>query len=519
MPHKVRRGGIAVAAGLALAAGSVAAAPSPGPGGFDVTKALDTLDAQVQEGMRRTGVPGVSVAVVHDDKVVYLKGFGVRSTEAPGGKVGPDTVFQLASVSKPVASTVLAQALGADGFDAPLKGITLKDPWVSAHVTAADLLSHRSGLPDHAGDLLEDLGYDQSYILSHLRYEPLSPFRTSYAYTNFGFTAAAEAAAEAKGVPWDRLSEDLLYAPAGMTRTSSRFSDYENAADRALTHVKTEDGTWKPRHVRNADAQTAAGGVSSNARDMARWLRLQLNGGKIDGRQVVNAEGLAETHVPHSISQPPPEPGAQPGYYGLGWNVRYDDHGRLRLSHSGAFALGTNTNVTLVPAEKLAIAVLTNGSPTGLPDTIALNFFDTAEHGKPTRDWLPVVAKSYAEQLGEGRSETDYAKPPAAPQPARPDNAYTGTYTNPYYGRATVTRTSGGGLVLRLGPAPQNYPLTHYSGDTFSFETAGENAIGRTGVTFTDGRMRVEYLDANGLGTFEKADGGSGPEAGGAGRQ
>ncbi|MGW7452687.1 serine hydrolase [Streptomyces sp. NPDC054787] len=504
MRRNSKRRGLTVVAGLALAAGTVAAAPSPSPGGLDVAKALDTLDAQVRDGMRRTGVPGVSVAVVHDDKVVYLKGFGVRSTAAPGEKVGPDTVFQLASVSKPVASTVLAQALGADGFDAPLKGVTLKDPWVSSHVTAADLLSHRSGLPDHAGDLLEDLGYDQAYILSHLRDEPLGAFRTSYAYTNFGFTAAAEAVAKAKGVPWDKLSEDLLYKPAGMTHTSSRFSDFEKAADRALTHVKTDDGTWKPRYVRDADAQTAAGGVSSNARDMARWLRLQLGGGKIDGKQVINSAGLAETHLPHIISQPPTEPNTQPGYYGLGWNVRYDDPGRLRLSHAGAFALGTNTSVMVVPAEKLAIVVLTNGAPTGLPDTVALTFFDTAEYGKPSRDWLPVVGEVYKQQLGEGRSKTNFAKPPADPKPAREDSAYTGTYTNPYYGRASVEAGQGGGLVLHLGPKPMTFPLTHYDGDTFSFETVGENAVGRTGVTFTDGRMRVEYLDANGLGTFDK---------------
>ncbi|WP_030767731.1 serine hydrolase [Streptomyces sp. NRRL F-2664] len=504
MPYSSRRRGPALAAGLALAAGVVAAAPSPDPGDFDVGRALDTLDAQVQDGMRRTGVPGVAVAVVHDDKVVHLKGYGVRSTDSPGGKVGPDTVFQLASVSKPVASTVVAQALGADGLDDPLKGISLKDPWVSSHVTAADLLSHRSGLPDHSGDLLEDLGYDQAYILSHLRHEPLSPFRSSYAYTNFGFTAAAEAVATAKGVPWDKLSDDLLYKPAGMTHTSSRFSDYEKAADRALTHVKTPDGTWKPRYVRNPDAQTAAGGVSSNARDMARWLRLQLGGGKIDGKQVINSEGLAATHVPHSISQPPGEANAQPSFYGLGWNVRYDDRGRLRLSHAGGFALGANTNVTLVPAEKLAIVVLTNGAPVGLPDSVALNFLDTAEYGKPSRDWLPLVGKVYEQQFSEGRSETDYAKPPADPRPARADSAYTGAYTNPFYGRATVTAGPNGGLVLRLGPKPMDFPLTHYDGDTFSFETVGENAVGRTGVTFTDGRMRVEYLDANGLGTFEK---------------
>ncbi|WP_030192969.1 serine hydrolase [Streptomyces sp. NRRL S-87] len=503
-----RRRGLALATGLTLAAGAVAAAtaaPSPTPSPDPVRSALGRLDSQVEEVMRRTGVPGVAVGVVQNDKLVYLKGYGVRSTEDPSRKIDPDTVFQLASVSKPLASTVVAGAIGADGWAKPLTGVTLKDPWVSEHVTAADLFSHRSGLPDHAGDLLEDLGYDRSYILSHLRYEPLTPFRASYAYTNFGLTAAAEAVAQAKGVPWDKLSADVLYKPAGMNHTSSRYEDYLNAPDRALTHVKEPDGTWKPRYQRDADAQSPAGGVSSNARDMTRWLRLQLADGKLDGQQIIDADGLAATHVPEIVTHPPAA-NTMPGFYGLGWNVRNDDKGRLHLSHSGGFALGANTNVTMVPAEHLGIVVLTNGAPLGQADVIALNFFDTVEHGKPTRDWLPVVSKAYEEQLGQGKSETDYAHPPADARPARADSAYTGTYDNPYYGKLTVTaEPGGGGLVLHLGPKPMDFPLTHYDGDTFSFETVGENAVGRTGVTFKDGTVRIEYLDENGLGTFQRA--------------
>ncbi|MGW1638844.1 serine hydrolase domain-containing protein [Streptomyces lavendulae] len=106
--------------------------------------------------MRRTGVPGLSVAVVHDDRVVYLKGFGLRRT-GEAATVDPDTVFQLASLSKPVSSTVVAATLtDPAAWDAPLgdtlPGFALKDPWVTSHVTAADLFSHRSGLPDHAGE-------------------------------------------------------------------------------------------------------------------------------------------------------------------------------------------------------------------------------------------------------------------------------------------------------------------------------------------------------------------------------
>ncbi|WP_223185776.1 serine hydrolase [Streptomyces sp. CBMA152] len=514
----------ALAALLAGASGTGAGAAGPSPSGppppapqltdDQVNKAVDQLDSVVSAIMKRTGVPGVAVGVVHKDRVVYLKGFGDRHV-GEKGKIDPDTVFEIASVSKPVASTVVAGAVGAGKdskltWDTPvagqLPGFALKDPWVSSHVTVADLFAHRSGLPDHAGDLLEDLGYDRAYILDHLRYEPLTPFRASYAYTNFGLTAAAEAVARAKGVSWEKLSEDTLYKPAGMNSTSSRFADFEKAKNKAVTHVKNADGTWSARFVRDADAQSPAGGVSSTAKDMSRWLRLQLANGKLDGHQIIDPAGLAPTHLPQVVSQPPAAPTDRTGFYGLGWNVSYDENGRLRLSHSGGFALGAATNVTMLPAEQLGIVVLTNGAPIGVPETVAQDFFDTAQFGKPTRDWLPLIGGALEKQLNQGASSTDYAHPPADVKPARATSAYTGTYDNAYYGRLTVTE-SATGLVAELGPRHMRFPLTHYSGDVFSFKTTGENAVGLTGVTFKDNTVTVEYLDHTGLGTFTRSGG------------
>lgn len=136
---------------------------------------------------------------------------------------------------------------------------------------------------------------------------------------------------------------------------------------------------------------------------------------------------------------------------------------------------------------------------------MALDFFDFAEHGKVTTDWLALAASAYAAALApQGASTTDYAKPPADARPARDSAAYTGTYDNPYYGKATVTADDNGALTLALGPKPLRFPLTHYDGDTFSFVTAGENAVGRTGVIFADGTLRIEYLDTEHLGTFTR---------------
>ncbi|CAM5344711.1 Beta-lactamase OS=Streptomyces glaucescens OX=1907 GN=SGLAU_30955 PE=4 SV=1 [Streptomyces glaucescens] len=193
------------------------------------------------------------------------------------------------------------------------------------------------------------------------------------------------------------------------------------------------------------------------------------------------------------------------GFYGLAWNVSYDDQGRLRLSHTGAFAQGAHTNVTMLPGEQLGIVVLTNTSPVGVADAVALDFFDIAQTGEISRDWIPLVDALYQQEADAGRSKTDYARPPSDATPAKDSGTYAGTYESDYYGRARVVDDEGA-LTLELGPQPQTYRLTHYDGDTFSFRTAGENAVGLTGVTFTpDGKsFTVEYLNTEGLGTFTR---------------
>ena len=194
-----------------------------------VDNAVAQLDRIADELMQSSGIPGMAVAVVHKGKTVYSKGFGLKDVRAGDkleNRVRSDTVFQLASLSKSLAATTVAAQVGAEsvGWDTPLVSklpwFALSDPAVTRMVTVGDMFSHRSGLPDHAGDKLEDLGYDRRYVLERLRDLPLAPFRVSYAYTNFGLTAAGEAVAAAAGQPWEQLAEDVLYKPLGMSSTS-----------------------------------------------------------------------------------------------------------------------------------------------------------------------------------------------------------------------------------------------------------------------------------------------------------
>src|SRR5262249_23524475 len=146
------------------------------------------------------------------------------------------------------------------------------------------------------------------------------------------------------------------------------------------------DDRWAARFDRDPDAQTPAGGVSSSVRDLAQWVRLHLGEGRIDGRQLVASAPLRQTHTPHMVSRPPGRSSDRASFYGLGWNVNYDEAGRVRLGHSGAFALGAATSVMLVPGEQLGIVVLTNAAPTGAAEAISLSFLDLALAGAISGD-------------------------------------------------------------------------------------------------------------------------------------
>ena len=476
----------------------------------NVDAAIAALDADAADVLHRSGVPGMAIAVVRDGGVVYLKGFGVRKY-GTNLRVDPDTVFLLASVSKSLASTVVAGAVGdgkvkwSDPVASHLAGFTLRDPWVGSHVTIGDMFAHRSGLPDHAGDALEDIGYSRAEIIERLRLEPLGPFRDNYEYTNFGLTAGAQAVADAEGTTWEDLSARLLYAPLGMTHTSSRWSDYNAAPDKATIHVRTSTG-WKTSD-RDADAQSPAGGASSTVRDLARWMILELQVGKFGGKQLIDRDALLATQQPQVISSRPKEPGVPAGFYGFGMNVGYDTTGRLRLSHSGAFALGTGTAFELLPSKHLGIVVLTNGAPSGVPEAICKAFYDRVEFGKTTRDWYAFIAPQFERLMAE-KGKFVGKTPPSNPAASAPLNELAGMYSNDYYGWATVVVREGA-LDVELGPRKRAYRLTHWNGNEFALRTPGENGT-LSAVTFEpaggDGpaRFTIEAFDANGLGTFTK---------------
>jgi CubicO group peptidase (beta-lactamase class C family) len=173
----------------------------------------------------------------------------------------------------------------ADPVVSHLPDFALSVPYATENVSYGDLFSHRSGLPDHAGDLLEDLGYDQQYVLHALRLLRLDPFRATYAYTNFGLTAAAVSAAAAAGMNWASAADAILFGPLGMSATSYRYSDFLAQTDRAAMHVRI-NGRWYQKYARDADPEAPAGGASSNVLQMADVLYVSRNTVKTRPRSI-----------------------------------------------------------------------------------------------------------------------------------------------------------------------------------------------------------------------------------------
>jgi len=480
-----------------------------------VEAALPQIEAMAEKLAADGEVPGIAVAVVHDDAVVYLGGFGLREVGKPE-TVDPDTVFQIASMSKAISSTVVAALVGEELLDWGTKvadlepAFALHDPYPSAEVTVRDLFNHRSGLPGSSGDDLEEIGFDRDHIMRQLRLvPPSSSFRAGYAYSNAGLTMGALAAAAPTGQDWETVAEEWLFEPLGMASTSYRYADFTGRANAASLHVPV-DGSWTALVKRDATPQAPAGSVSSSVRDLAQWMRLQLGKGSFEGQKLIPAAALAATHVPLTYLGDNPISGT-PVFYCLGWNVEYGKHG-LGWAHNGAFTRGTRSLVVLLPESQLGIVVLANAFPTGAPEAVAASFIDLVFEGKVTQDYLAPFNARYAGMFGPAieAAKATYARPPDPPTPALPDAAYAGTYANAYVGEAVVAAEAGA-LTVRVGPeGVTSWPLTHFDRDLFLYYPDAEMPDTPAAARFTvgpDGRataLTLESLDSNGLGTLAR---------------
>lgn len=446
---------------------------------------LPEFGKYAKDTLRKSGVPGMSITIVQDDRTAYLKGFGVRKT-GKSAQVDADTVFQLASISKPFTAGLIASLVGDgllnwdDKVTDTLPVFALYDPAVTALFSLRDLLAQRSGLPEYTGD---DLAFTFMYglpeIIGRVRYQkPTAQFRSDYGYQNVMFAIAGEVAAVKTGKTYAVLMRERIFAPLGMTATSAVFADYEKAENKTFSH-RMYKGKPQVQTPAKDDVFAPAGGICSTARDLSRWLRFQLAGGRLDGKQIVAQAALDETEKAQTIT----DSGSDSiSAYGLGWQLKSAD-GRVSVRHGGDLSNGISTIAELWPSENLGIAILTNSFPEGhiLHAALMKKLAELYFSGKSDTDWWPVIEEKF-KKATTGSIMDPYAHLPAAPKNKTAElkpAAYSGEYQNDYYGKIRVQPAKKRGLLIFFGNNPEPVQLTHWDCNTFREPEMN------TGVIFT----------------------------------
>ena len=436
--------------------------------------------------------PGMAVVVVRDTQVVYLKGFGWADVEAKRA-VTPQTVFYIASTTKSftgLAASILDRA-GTFPLDAPLSRylpqLRLAEPLRADSITIRALLSHTHGI-DNAGPVVLRLAYtgeyrDDAQLVEMLARHGAAASGRSYRYGNIGYNVAALAMDAVTKESWKETLRRLLFEPLRMTSTGAYVSRVPKER-LAMPYGTTPTGFARIPYGKTDANMQSAGGLVTTAADMGRWLEMHIGMGRVDGRQVIPAAAVAETHKTQaSFSQS--GRGVRTVGYGFGWNIALLGEDTL-LTHGGGFA-GFAAHMSFMPQRRLGVAVLTNNGElgSGLAELTAQQIYRVMTgNGRIDEDSLAAIGSQLA-RAREGMA-AERARRAARPQTLPyPLSAYVGTYDGAEFGRLEL-RLVDGKLEARAGAAWSAVEVYDHTKNQLRLELFGSGEVAT--VTMKDGR-------------------------------
>lgn len=333
-------------------------------GASDLQKGLRAIEEKTEARRKELGIPGMSLVIVKDGQIVFMKGFGFKDFEK-SVPVTPDTQFAIGSSSK--AFTALSILMSEDEGklsldDNPKKYLPyfkINDAEIDKAITIRDLLSHSSGL--NRTDLAWISGKltREEIIRVAGEAKPTANLREKFQYQNVMFAAAGEIVAKVQKQPWEKFVPERIFKPLGMKNSTMAMRDMAKAKDYSFGYDYNFDTKQTARRpFRDVDEIAPAGSINSSARDMAEWLKFILSGGVgTDGKRLVSEKGFAEwTKAQMKI-------GGKTAY-GLGWFVR--DWNNLKVVEHGGNIDGFNALVATIPEKKLGFVMLTNVSGSSL---------------------------------------------------------------------------------------------------------------------------------------------------------
>lgn len=418
--------------------------------------------------------PGMAIAIVKDDKVVFAKGYGSREL-GKSDPINENTVFAIASNSKAFTTAAIAILVDEkkmswdDKVSKYLPDFKLYDPWVTSELTIRDLVTHRVGLDTFSGDLLwYETNFTPDEILARVKHlKPVSSFRTRFGYQNLMFIAAGKIVEKVSGRMWCSFVRERILAPLGMSRTTCGFGDLGDNA--AMPHNES-GGTLRVLPHGKVNGGYGAVALNSSVTDLSKWIRTQLGKGKFDGKQIFSEAQAWQMHQPflsQQISENAWKSNPTRHFTGVasGWFVN-DYHGRKIINHSGGLD-GMLSYTVLIPEENAGFVILTNSE---FPNfAVMMNKIRDVLVNAPKRDYnAEAVERTKANKVEADKAakEQDAARI-AGTKPSLPVSGYAGTYSDDLYGAISIA-DEGGKLVMRFSRSPNFVAdLEHWHFDTF----------------------------------------------------
>ncbi|GHF17916.1 serine hydrolase [Kordiimonas sediminis] len=436
------------------------------------------IDALVERALVEFNVPGIALGIIKDGRIIHNKGYGVRNLET-GAPVTADTLFQIASNSKSMTATALG-LLVADGkidWNDPvskhLPKFRLEDEWVTRNFTILDMLTHRSGLPLGAGDLLffPDPTDDIDRVYRALATIPaVSSFRSKYDYDNQLYTLAGQIIESVSGMTYAEFIETRILTPMGHPQCKGTWANVPKGANWATPYTWT-GSQYVENDPKTTTLSASAGGVNCTTGGVLSWLQTQMNKGKApNGTTIYSADLQKELWTPRTIitSGLKDEPSLRISttMYALGWRIA-EYQGKQTIGHTGGLN-GMKTLMSIMPEYNLGIVILTNQA-SGFARPAILSTLQEAFTGiKAPQTFDDFVRDSQQNSSGaEEEMAAAWASRNSALKPSLQADAYTGLYRDEWYGDIQIEDQAG---TMRFrstwGPRLKG-DMRHFEGDTW----------------------------------------------------
>lgn len=463
-------------------------------------KGLDTFALRI---LREWNAPGVSIAVVEKNKVIYTGGFGYRDYEKKL-PVTENTLFAIGSCTKAFTASLLGmlEKEGLVRLDKPVRDylpeLKFKNEYTNKYATLVDMMCHRTGLPRHDYSWYGSTA-SRNELLERVQYqEPSAELREKYQYNNFMFLAQGVLIEKLTGKSWEENMREKIFQPLGMSGTNVSVTDMEKSADRSLAYI-TEGNKINPVPYRNIDAIGPAGSVNSNAKDMANWLITWINDGKFRGKEIIPSGFRTQAMTAHMATGGLPleeNPDVHMSGYGLAWGMM-SYRGHYRVEHGGGID-GFISSTGFFPSDSIGIFVVSNQ---GGPTAYIRNFIADRMLKLSYRNWgqSQLKEKNKADSLAKTLPNTDSINQKRGTKPSHDTGDYAGNYENKGYGIIRIFRERDTTWVdyNEAGLRTKNY-LQHYHYNVFRLRSTEETEDNKSAIKLqflTDKEGRISSLE------------------------